>query len=174
MLDNQITEEERAAIDAWLAENKPKVIPQGKVYYDVTDKINWREKTRQNFFAKMRQKQFARQQKAEQIRPLAAQGLSDQEISQRLDIHPKTVYNIRSDFGITAGLKLADRVTLTDEVLDALTDEWQETGKICTMFQRGPEATRGYLRRLEKEGRAERTPIVPGNIAKGYKWRRKL
>lgn len=169
MLDNQITKEERAAIDAWLAENKPKVIPQGKVYYDVTSPIPWREQRRRDFFAKMRQKQFAKQVRAEKIRPLAEQGLSDQEIARQLDIHPKTVWSTRNDFGIKAGFRC---MTPDDEVFAVVTDEWQDATDIIARFERSQEATRRYLRRLEAAGKVERTPIIPGIPARGYKWRR--
>lgn len=171
---DKITEEEQSAIDAWLAKNQPTKIPQGKVYFDETEAIDWHAQRRASYDAKLRVAEMARKRDVALIRGLAAEGWSDKAIGEHMGRSHKYVFEARTAAGIKAGVF---NRTPKEDLYELVSEEWQTTQELIAISEKTERWVQCHIKTLHEEGRVERTkyrtPIPTGGFTRGYKWRRK-
>lgn len=156
---DQITSEEQSAIDAWLAKNKPQVIPQGQVYYDVTTEIGWMRQRDMGFKAYERQKKFENAGKNEEIakiRDLAAKCCTDSEIGEAIGKSPKEVFRIRKRNGIASGF--AKKIRTHPEMHPFLKD-WIGNQELLKHFPMHIKGMSNRTKEMYEEGILERRKV---------------
>lgn len=163
-----ITAEERRAIDEWLAKNEPQKIPQGKVYYDETTRAGWEDWRKRDWKAKERQRRFQASFDKERVAKLAAEGKTDREISDALNLGMRRIFEIRKKFGIKAGYT---PFAAHGKVLSILGEDWIDATQVAEGLERSASYARELLKRLYKEGKVERREVVHDNLSRNYEWR---